>query len=240
MATDMNGEHQARKEVSEKILGIIPAYNEAETISDVLIRAIKHIPVLVIDDGSKDGTAQAAIQCRADVYRQTPNQGKGAALKTGFKIALEEGYQAVITLDADGQHDPDEIPSFLEAYLLTGADLIIGERDFSHIPLVRRVANTLGMLSFSWALGQQIQDNQSGYRLLSRRMMQAVSQSQEYGFEFEVEMIVTCIQSGFQLEWIPIRTIYSGEASHINPLKHTIKFTKMVLQTKRKMRKSHS
>jgi glycosyltransferase involved in cell wall biosynthesis len=235
--TGMNIDCKVKGQETAHIFGIVPAYNEAEAIGDVIARVRKHIPVLVIDDGSSDKTAQVAEQGGADVYRQSPNQGKGAALRAGFDIALKHGYQAVLTLDADGQHDPDEIPSFLDAYQLTGADLIIGERDFSQIPPVRRMANTLGMWSFSWAVGQQIKDNQSGYRLISRRMMLAAGESHESGFEFEVEMIVTCIQRGYQLGWVPIRTIYRGEESHIHPFKHTIEFTRMVLQTRSKMRK---
>jgi glycosyltransferase involved in cell wall biosynthesis len=221
---------------SAQILGIIPAYNEAEKIGGVISAAFEHLPVLVIDDGSQDETAQIAEGRGAKVFRQNPNQGKGIALRAGFLYAIEAGYQAVVTLDADGQHDPDEIPTFLKAYRDTGADLIIGERDFSQIPPVRRMANTLGKWSFSWAVGKPIGDNQSGYRLISSRMMEAVLGSQESGFEFEVEMIVICIQREWKLEWVPIRTIYGGEGSHIQPLKHTIEFTRMVLQTRRKMK----
>jgi glycosyltransferase involved in cell wall biosynthesis len=221
---------------SAKILGIIPAYNEAEKIGRVISAASEHLPVLVIDDGSQDATSQVAEQSGAKVFRQNPNQGKGLALRAGFLHAIEAGFHAVVTLDADGQHDPDEIPSFLRAFRDTCADLIIGERDFSQIPPIRRMTNTLGKLSFSWAVGQPIGDNQSGYRLISRRMMKAVLGSRESGFEFEVEMIVICIQRGYRLEWVPIRTIYGDEGSHIQPLKHTVEFTRMVLQTRRKMR----
>jgi glycosyltransferase involved in cell wall biosynthesis len=221
---------------SAKLLGIIPAYNEAEKIGRVVSTALEHLPVLVIDDGSQDTTAQIAERSGAKVFRQNPNQGKGLALRAGFLHAIEAGYQAVVTLDADGQHDPNEIPTFLRAFRDTRADLIIGERDFSQIPLIRRMANSLGKWSFSWAVGQPIGDNQSGYRLISRRMMKAVLSSRESGFEFEVEMIVICIQRGYRLEWVPIRTIYGSEGSHIQPLKHTIEFTRMVLQTRRKMR----
>ena len=104
------------------------------------------------------------------------------------------------------------------------------------MPAVRRAANTAGRWSFSWALGQPVQDNQSGYRLLSRRMMEAVLDSQEQGFEFEVEMIVTCVQLGYALAWVPIRTIYGGETSHIDPWTHASNWVRLVRQTRRKMR----
>lgn len=221
---------------SNKVLGIIPAYNEQPRIAKVVQGTLEHIPALVIDDGSQDGTIQAAKESGADVLQQIPNQGKGAALRRGFQEALNSGYEAVITLDADGQHDPGEIPGFLEVFETHKPDLIIGKRDFNQIPPVRRLANSLGRWSFSWAVGQPIADNQSGYRLLNRRMMEAVLDSQESGFEFEVEMIVACIQAGYTLEWVPIRTIYRDEGSHIHPLRHTLEFTRMVLQTRKRMK----
>jgi glycosyltransferase involved in cell wall biosynthesis len=215
-----------------KILALIPAYNEAGRLGKVIQGAQIHLPVLVVDDGSTDETAESAELAGAEVLRQSPNQGKGAALRAGFRWALDQDYQAVLTLDADGQHDPQEIPNFLESYQQNQADLIIGERDFSQIPPVRRLANTLGRLSFSWALGQDIPDNQSGYRLISRRLIEAVLDSVEQGFEFEVEMIAICVRRGYSLAWVPIQTIYSGESSHINPLHHVRNFTRMVLKTR--------
>ena len=220
----------------QKILGIIPAYNEERRIAKVVLGAMQHIQVLVIDDGSQDKTSQIAENAGARIIRQSPNQGKGVALRRGFQAALEAGYEAVITLDADGQHDPSEIPGFLDVFRKSNPDLIIGERDFNQIPPIRRLANSLGRWSFSWAVGHPIPDNQSGYRLLDQRMMEAVLGSLESGFEFEVEMIVICLQRGYTLEWVPIRTIYRDEGSHIHPLRHTLEFSRMVLQTRRRMK----
>jgi len=217
------------------ILAVIPAYNEQERIAPVIAGVRAHVPVLVVDDGSRDGTAALAEASGAAVLRQIPNQGKGAALRAGFRRALDEGYEAVITLDADGQHAPDEIPRFLEAYTQSGADLIIGARDFAGMPPVRRVSNTLGTLLFSWALGQYIPDNQSGYRLLSRRLMDSVLSSAEQGFEFEVEMITVCVTEGYRLAWVPIRTIYAGETSHIRPLHHLRHFLRVVWAARRRV-----
>lgn len=221
-----------------KILAIIPAYNEAERIQPVVQGSLEYLPVLVVDDGSSDKTAEQARQAGAMVHSQRPNQGKGAALKAGFRYALDEGYQAVVTLDADGQHDPAEIPKFLEAYQSAAIDLIIGARDFSQIPLVRRFSNSVGRATFSWALGQLVPDNQSGYRLVSNRLMAATLSSPEQGFQFEVEMIVTCVEAGFTLGWVPIRTIYAGESSHINPVRHIIEFFSLVIATRRRIRRS--
>jgi len=178
------------------ILALIPGYNEAQRIAAVVNAAGPHLPVLVVDDGSSDNTRGVAEAAGAQVIRQEPNQGKGAALRAGFRWALANRYEAVMTLDADGQHDPAEIPGFLDVYTQNKSDLIIGARDFSQMPAVRRWANTTGQKLFSWALGQPVQDNQSGYRLISRRLMEAVLESAESGFEFEVEMIVVCVRGG--------------------------------------------
>jgi glycosyltransferase involved in cell wall biosynthesis len=193
--------------------------------------------VLVVDDGSTDETARVAEAAGARVMRQTPNQGKGAALRNGFRNALTEGCDAVITLDADGQHDPAEIPAFLAEYARTGAELIIGARNFSEMPAVRRLSNTLGRRAFSWAMGEEIRDNQSGYRLIHRRLIEATLESGESGFEFEVEMIATCIERGYGLGWVPIRTIYEGAGSHIRPLQHLMSFARVVWQTRRRMKR---
>lgn len=220
-----------------KIIALIPAYNESTHIAEVVRQTLPHLPALVVDDGSLDNTAEVAAQAGATVVRQTPNQGKGAALMNGFRQALEMGCDALIMLDADGQHDPQEITKFLYAYEATQPDLIIGQRDFRYMPFVRRNTNTLGTWMFSWAVGQDIPDNQSGYRLLSRRMCEAMLSSTETNFEFEVEMIVICIQKQFKLSWVPIRTIYGSEKSHIRPLRHTYHFIRMVLQSRSAVRR---
>jgi glycosyltransferase involved in cell wall biosynthesis len=220
------------------LLALIPAYNESQHIVPVIQGALRSLPVLVVDDGSSDSTAEIAAAAGAQVLLQRPNQGKGAALMNGFRRALELGAQAVIMLDADGQHDPAEIPAFINVYTKNHPDLIIGKRDFSGMPPVRRVSNTIGTWLFSWAVGQPVPDNQSGYRMLSRRMLEATLASRETSFEFEVEMIVTCIQRGYALDWVPIRTIYGDEKSHIRPLRHLFHFLRMVWQTRQAIHRS--
>ena len=221
---------------TDDIIALIPAYNAAPFIGEVIRRASAHVPVMVVNDGSKDDTLKIARGTDARVIDQQPNQGKGAALQRGFREAVELGVSAVITLDADGQHDPDEIPLFVERYRQTSADLIIGERDFSRMPLVRRVSNTIGRASFSWAIGRHVRDNQSGYRLLSRRLMQVLLENPEKGFEFEMDMIVKCVKRGWQVAGVPIATIYGEEISNIKPVDHVVHFFRMVRNTRRAMR----
>ncbi len=221
---------------SERILALIPAHAEATRIEAVVRGAAAHLPVLVVDDGSADATAANARAAGAEVVVHTANRGKGEALRTGFRWALERGFGAVLTLDGDGQHDPAEIPLFLEARATSGADLVIGRRNFGHMPLVRRLANQSGTAVFSWAVGRPIPDNQSGFRLLSRRLIDAVLDSHESGFEYEVEMITTAIRLGLPTAWVPITTIYAGEPSHIRPWQHVTGFLRISMKARRAVR----
>jgi len=225
-----------------RILALVPGYQEGPRIGGVVAAVGRHLPVLVVDDGSTDDTAAAAEAAGARVIRQVPNLGKGAALRAGFRIALDEGWDAVLTLDADGQHDPDEIPRFVAVFAAPGAagprpELVIGRRDFARMPPLRRLSNTLGTAAFSWAVGQRVPDNQSGYRLLGRRLMAATLDSRETGFEFEVEMIAVCLHRGWTLSWVPISTIYAGEPSHVRPLAHLRHFVRATLAARRLVRR---
>ena len=214
-------------------LAVIPAYQEGPRIGAVVATARAHLPVLVVDDGSSDETAARAEDAGATVIRQVPNAGKGAALRAGFRYALDAGLAAVVTLDADGQHDPDEIPAFLDAFRERRPELIIGRRAFDEMPAVRRLSNTLGGLTLSAALGRNVPDNQSGYRLIGRVLMRAMLQSDESGFEFEVEMIARAIALGLPIEWVPIRTIYAGEPSHIEPWRHFREFLRVTAKARK-------
>lgn len=220
----------------DMIVALIPAYNADRFVGDVVRRAGAHLPVIAVNDGSKDGTLAELRTTDATVIDQQPNQGKGVALRTGFARALEMGADAVIQLDADGQHDPTEIPLFVRKFQETGADLIIGERDFAGMPLVRRISNTIGRSAFSWAIGRKVRDNQSGYRLLSRRLIQEVLQSKEHGYEFEMEMILVAVKRGWPIAGVPIRTIYGDEKSNIKPVQHVVHFFRMVRTARRAVR----
>ncbi|MBN1680753.1 MAG: glycosyltransferase [Anaerolineae bacterium] len=228
----------AKHTTGDRLAILVPAYNEAARVADVVTAAREYLPVLVVDDGSTDDTAARAEAAGAIVQRQSPNQGKGAALLAGFRWALDQGYDAVIMLDADGQHDPAEIPAFLDAYAARQPDLIIGERNFRQMPFPRNISNTIGRWLFAWALGQPVRDNQSGYRLVSRRLMEATFSSSEHGFEFEVDMIVTCVTHGCRLEGVPIRTIYAGETSHIQPWHHLTNYLRVIRRTRRVMKRT--
>ena len=224
-------------EIAPGVVALIPGYNEGPRIGPVVRGALEHLPVIVVDDGSRDDTAARAREAGATVIEQRPNQGKGAALRAGFARAIATGFEAALTLDADGQHDPAEIPLFLSAWAVDPPpDLVIGRRNFRAMPPVRRLSNELGGRALSWAVGRHIPDNQSGYRLVSQRLMEATLDSDEGGFEFEVEMITTCIRAGWPIAWVPIRTIYAGEPSHIKPLAHLREFIRIVRKARRDVR----
>ena len=220
-----------------RVVALIPGYQEGPRIAAVVEAARRHLPVLVVDDGSSDDTAANAEAAGAEVLRQVPNQGKGAALRAGFRRALDEGYDGILTLDADGQHDPAEIPRFLAAFGATvRPELVVGCRNFAQMPPVRRLSNTIGGAMFSWAVGQRIPDNQSGYRLLGRQLAEVMTGSREAGFELEVEMIAVCIRRGWPLAWVPISTIYAGEPSHVKPIHHLRHFVRATRAARRLVR----
>jgi glycosyltransferase involved in cell wall biosynthesis len=218
------------------IIVLIPAHDESPRIGAVVRAAAAHLPVLVVDDGSTDDTATVAEGAGATILSQHPNQGKGAALRAGFSRAIAEGVLAVITLDGDGQHDPAELPRFLAAERVQPSELIIGRRRFGAMPAVRRLSNAAGTLLLSAVVGHWIPDNQSGYRLVGRRLMAAMLGSHEDGFAFEVEMIAVCLREGWPIGWVPISTIYGDERSHVRPLHHLREFVAVSRRARRIVR----
>jgi len=206
------------------ILALIPAWNEAERIGPVLQGVLTYVPALVVADGSQDATAAVAAAAGAQVVRHEVNRGKGAALATGFAWALAHAYKAVLTLDADGQHDPVDIPRFLDAYRAGGSDLIIGRRDFRVMPFPRGYTNPFGSWLLSKALGVRLWDNQSGFRLYTRRVLESLRPTTT-GFEYEVDVIAQAVYAGMTIGWVPIRTIYGIEkVSYFRPIRDSLRF----------------
>ena len=224
-------------EKNNKFLALLPAYNEEAHLGQVL-EAVKRqtSDVLVVDDGSKDRTAAIAREAGVELLSRGYNCGKGQSLKDGYSWALERGYDAVIMLDSDGQHDPGCIGDFIRKFQETHAPLIIGARNYGEIPLRRRVPNMIGKTLFSAAVGQNIPDNQSGYRMLNRALMERMLESSESGYHFEVEMIAICIAEGWNIEWVRIPTIYNDEVSKQNPFDQIFGFPKMCLKARRIVR----
>ncbi|MDP9193465.1 MAG: glycosyltransferase family 2 protein [Acidobacteriota bacterium] len=213
--------------MSERIAVIIPALNAERTLGQVVADARAQLePVLVIDDGSRDATGDVARDAGATVIRHDVNRGKGGALKTGFRWAMEHGFDGVITLDADGQHLAAEIPKFVRERERSGADLIIGGRShlFGEMLPRRRTANRFSAASISWASGVRITDSQSGFRFYSANLIRNLELRTD-GFDMESEVIVRAGRRDFTIVTIPIDLGFvDGIAtSHYKPLKDTLR-----------------
>ncbi len=214
---------------------LIPGYNEEKMIGQVVSKARKVISdVIVVDDGSIDNTYQIAKSAGAIVIRHEVNKGKGAALKTGFQYALEHNYQAVITMDSDGQHDVDDIPNFLNALNVRKADIIIGSRmkNISTMPAIRKVTNKLTSYISSLLMHQKVDDSQSGFRLITSDVLRSVKLESDR-YDMESEILIKASRAGFRIISVPIKTIYGQEKSKINPLVDTYRFIRLVFRSLR-------
>ena len=213
--------------MTERIVAIIPALNAERTVPRVIEQARRQIePVVVIDDGSGDRTGDVAREAGAIVLRHDVNRGKGAALKTGFAWARENGYEGVITLDADGQHLPAEIPKFVRQRAAGGEDLIIGGRAhlFGQMLPRRRNANRFSAWCIAKCSGVPITDSQSGFRFYSARLIDGI-QLHTNGFDMESEVIVRAGRRGYRIVTIPIDLGFVDglSTSHYKPLKDTLR-----------------
>ncbi len=218
-----------------RFAAVIPAYNAAGTVEPVIRSAGEQIEtVIVVDDGSRDGTGDLARRTGAIVLTHEVNRGKGAALKTAFQWACDNGLEGVVTLDADGQHLPGEIPKFLECYEKTGGDLIIGGRAhlFGEMLPRRRLANRFSAWTISIASGRGIPDSQSGFRFYSTRLLRAVRLRSD-GFAMESEVIVRAGRGGFQVLSTPIELgfVDGVSTSHYKPLMDTMRIAGFVFLT---------
>ncbi len=198
-----------------RIAALVPAYQAAAHLGEVLIglAALDPAPeVLVVDDGSRDGTATVARQFGARVLSFAANRGKGHALLAGFDAL--RGCDGVVTLDADGQHPPECFPDFVAAHA-AGADLVLGARRFEgDMPPTRRFANAWSSGWASRLAGQRVADSQCGYRLYSRAVLDRTPVTPG-GFELESEIVVRAARLGFRLGEVSIPTVYGGEKSQI-------------------------
>lgn len=222
--------------MSERVAVIIPALNAERTLAPVVAGAKAQLePVLVVDDGSSDLTGDVARAAGAVVLRHEVNRGKGGALKTGFAWALENGYDSVITLDADGQHLASEIPKFLREREVGGADLIIGGRShlFEGMLPRRRMANQFSAWSISIAAGKRVTDSQSGFRLYSGNLLRNL-ELRTNGFDMESEVIVRAGRKHMKIVTIPIELGFvDGVAtSHYRPLADTLRIAWTVTRTR--------
>lgn len=211
---------------------LICALNEAEGIGDVIRAALKQNPVevVVVDDGSSDATGEVAEKAGARVLRNPENYGKGASLSRGFEYVRKQGYGAVIVVDGDGQHDPAEIPRFLDAYGRTGIPILIGSRmsDVDGMPLIRRYTNRF----MAWVLNRLVKiyvaDPPCGYRFYRSDVLPIIG-SKESRFAFEFDVLIHAALRRIRIDSVRISTIYNRKRrSNIAPLRDTWLLFKVV------------
>jgi glycosyltransferase involved in cell wall biosynthesis len=211
---------------------IIPAYNESANIL-VLIKDIKRyqLGVLVIDDGSTDDTFNIAKDAGVQSMLNLRNQGKGASLVKGFKFALENNFDAVITMDADGQHLAQDLPLFIEAAKDPGIHIILGNRmqNVENMPYLRVITNKFMSWVISVLCKQAIPDSQCGFRLIKNEVLKNIKLGTSK-YETESELLIKASRRGYKIRSIPIRSIYGREKSRINPFIDTLRFIRLILK----------
>jgi len=224
----------------QKSCVVIPAYCEQRMIRDVVQHVLKFVqPVIVVDDGSPDRTAEEAAAAGAVVVRHAINMGKGVALNTGFNYARQNRFDYLITLDADGQHDPADIPRFVEAYERTGIPVLIGNRmgALTNMPLVRKWTNRYMSWLLSRAMKQYVPDTQCGFRLYRCDVLPFI-EAQATRFAAESEILLHIASRGIRMDSVPITVIYNEGKSKINPLRDTFRFFLMLSRYYRKSNRS--
>ena len=212
---------------------LLPAYNEAKTIGQVVREASEFVnDILVIDDGSVDKTAQIAEEASGKVIKHSTNLGKGMALRTGFDYVSQKGYDLIATMDSDGQHQPSDLPRFIDYFKNNKPDIIIGARihDRIKMPRHRRFNNWLVSSVGSALCGQEVKDFQSGFRLIRTEVLRSVELHTER-YETESELLIKAGRIGFKIQSIPINTIYNAEVSNIKPLREMRLFTKLLINS---------
>ena len=205
---------------------LIPARNESAAIGGVVASLVgQGVDVLVIDDGSTDQTAQAARAAGARVLSRSGAHGKGTALRDGFAWAVSRDYEAVVTMDADGQHAPADARRLVEAAASSDAGIIIGNRmrQPKRMPLVRRWTNGFMSAILSLMARQHVPDTQCGLRLIRTTLLRDCHLQSDH-FEIESELVLEAARVGARIASIPIRSIYRLERSQINPLSDTYRF----------------
>ncbi len=209
-----------------KICVLIPVLNESQAIGSVVESLRKrNLDVVVVDDGSTDDSGAIASQKGATVLRHDTKKGKGQSLRDGFRHIVERGYDGVVTMDGDGQHDAADLEQFIRLVERERPGVIVGNRMAKPdgMPWIRYLTNRLMSAIISLACGQRIPDTQCGYRYIDTGVLRNISLNCD-DFEIETEMLMKAAKRGCRIYSVPIKTIYQDEESKINPLKDTVRF----------------
>ncbi len=206
------------------VCAVIAAYNESETVRHVVTGVKRYVPcVLVVDDGSTDTTAEEARRAGASVLRHAANQGKGLAIRTGIKQVLSLDYTHVLFMDADLQHDPEDIPTLLSTARSGQGDFVIGERRFARdeMPAARFYTNTICSWIISrFFVGAKVSDTQSGFRLIRASLLRSLRLTGR-GFEIETEMLIKLAREGVHIERTAVHLRYGTSAGKLRPVRDT-------------------
>jgi len=213
---------------------VIPALNEERAIRGVVVSALSVCPnVIIIDDGSTDRTIEQIQDLPITLIRHDSPKGKGEGLRDGFREALRQGFDAVVTMDGDGQHLATDIPRLLAAaarypeYLVIGARLLNRELQ----PKARQFANKFADWGISWACGQRVVDTQSGQRYYPRALLELSETVANVGFVYEAELLIEACRRHVRVVSVPIACRYEREfrASHFKPLHDFLRITRYVV-----------
>jgi glycosyltransferase involved in cell wall biosynthesis len=200
-----------------RVAVVIPAYQAAASVAAVVTNARAVAPVYLVDDGSNDGTGERGRGSGATVLTHATNRGKGAALASGVAAALAAGAEVIVTLDADGQHPPGEIPRLLAPIVAGRADLVLGARQRTGaMPLGRRFTNWLSARLATRIAGQGVSDAQTGFRAFTRAVAERVRPAGD-GYDYETAFLLGACVAGYRVTCVAIPTIYAGAESHFRP-----------------------
>jgi glycosyltransferase involved in cell wall biosynthesis len=216
-----------------ELLVVIPAYNAARSVAE-LIDGIRHTGVdgdiLVVDDGSSDRTSEIAVNNDVRCIKHDRNRGKGAALRTGFAEAIAGGYRIAVTIDADLQHDPADLPALVELGR-SGREVVLAQRKRCRpMPYQRRLSNFMASLMSSWLAHRKLEDAQCGLRLIPVALLRELRVNSSH-YQAEVELLIRACRHGWPIRFLPIDTIYNGSSSHIKGGRDTIRFLKMAFES---------
>ncbi len=214
------------------ITAIIPALNEEVSIGSIVLKTKKHVDqVIVIDDGSTDDTAEIARLAGADVIEHTKNMGKGEALKTGFHAACKNGTKIIVTIDADGQHNPSDIPKVVKPILSKDAEIVIGSRylNGNSIPAYRRIGQKILDRATNISSNTDVSDTQSGFRAFAIDTVHHFK-FKHNGFSIESEMLSDAAGAGLIIKEVDVGVRYDVDCNTENPIYHGLKVLINILQ----------
>jgi glycosyltransferase involved in cell wall biosynthesis len=206
-----------------RVCAIVPAFNESRAIADVVSRVREWVAdVVVVDDGSTDGTGDAAARAGATVLRHEMNRGKGHAVRTGLAHVLAGPWTHVLLMDGDGQHRPADVPRLLEAAARADVELVVGARVFRKdaMPRARYYSNVIGSWALSRFVGVPVGDSQSGFRVIRCDALRRLTLTSR-GYEIETEMLIRLRQRGARIASVPVEAVYGLGPSKLRPVRDT-------------------